>query len=50
LGDGDVVVLEEDVLKQEIAQRYKMAILLLAAVAAVSLLLVIVLFYNMIFR
>lgn len=39
LGDGDVVVLEEDVLKQEIYQRYRMAILLLSAVAAVSLLL-----------
>ncbi|HIJ51955.1 MAG TPA: serine/threonine protein kinase [Planctomycetes bacterium] len=50
LGDGDVVVLEEDVLKQEIYQRYRMAILLLSAVAAVSLLLAIVLFYHMIFR
>ena len=47
LGDGDVVVLEEDVLKQEIAQRYKMAILLLATIAGISILLAIVLFIHM---
>ena len=46
LGDGDAVELEEDVLKQEIAQRYRMALLLLVTVATVSILIIVVLLYH----
>ena len=47
LEDGDAVVLEEDVYKQEIAQRYRMALLLLGTVAGIAILIVIVLLFHM---
>ncbi|UCD20169.1 MAG: serine/threonine protein kinase [candidate division WOR-3 bacterium] len=46
LGEGDVVVLEEDVYKQEISQRYRMALLLLGTVAGIAILIVVVLLIH----
>ena len=48
LEDGESVELEEDLYKQEIAQRYRMALLLLGTVAAVAILVIIVLLFQMI--
>jgi len=46
LEDGDAVELEEDVYKQEIAQRYRMVLLLLGTVAGIAILIVIVILYE----
>jgi serine/threonine-protein kinase len=50
LGDGEVVVLEEDVLKQEISQRYRMALLLVGTIAAISAVTAIILLVHMMGR
>ena len=43
LGDGDAVEAEEDIAREEIAQRYRMTILLLGTIVAVAVLIIIVL-------
>ena len=48
LENGEEVEVEEDLYKEEIAQRYRMALLLLGTVAAVAILVIIVLLFHMI--
>ncbi len=43
LGDGDAVEAEEDIAREEIAQRYRMTILLLGTIVAVAVLIIIIL-------
>jgi serine/threonine-protein kinase len=48
LEDGEAVELEEDLMRREISQRYRLALLLLGTVAAVSILIIIVLLYHIV--
>ena len=50
LEDGDEVELEEDIYKQEISQRYRMILLLLATIAGIFILIIIILLIQLVGR
>jgi serine/threonine protein kinase len=50
LGDGEAVEAEEDIARQEVAQRYRMVLLLLGTIAGVAILIIIILLAHLIGR
>ena len=50
LGDGEAVEPEEDIARLEIAQRYRMVLLLLGTIAGVAILIIIILLAHLVGR